>query len=122
MLRTLAILGISLVACSAGLAQSAGNEVRLRATVQAVIPLTSFSGAITPVDFDPRFALAMRIESAVPAVGNLSPGAIVTLAIHSPALLFGRNTIKGKTYDFVLHRKIEDGKVRFYGLKVQKGG
>lgn len=120
MARVLAILAISLGTCSAGLAQSTNDKVRLRATVQAVVPLTSFSGAVTPVDFDSRFALTLRIESAAPAITNFSAGDVVALAIHSPALLFAGEPTKGKIYDFVLHRKIENGKVKFWGLKVQR--
>src|SRR5215468_2577585 len=122
MLRLLAILAMSLCACIPGHPQSTNDEVRLQATVQAVVQLTRFSGTITPVDFDPRFALTVRIESAAPAITNFIAGAVVTLAIHSPALVFGGEPTNGKTYDFVLHRKIEDGKVRFYGLVVQKAG
>jgi hypothetical protein len=120
MFRSLAILAISLAACNAGLAQSNDDEIRLRATVQAIAPLTGFSGTITPVASDPKFALTVRIESAVPAVHNLAEGAVVTFAIHSPSLLFGGEPTKGKTYDFSLLRKIENGKVSFVVLRVVK--
>ena len=96
MLRSLAILAISLSACAAGQAQSANDEIHLRATVQAVVPLSSFSGQVTPVDFDPKFALTVHVESAVPAVPNFTNGAVVTLAIHSPSLLFAEEPAKGK--------------------------
>jgi hypothetical protein len=119
MLRSLAILAISLSACNAGLAQSTNDEIHLRATVQAVVPLTNFSGRITPVDVDPRFALTVRIESVVPAVANFTEGAVVTLAIHSPSLLFAGESTTGKTYDFSLRRKIENGKVSFFGLRIR---
>jgi hypothetical protein len=52
--------------------QSTGDEIHLRATVQNVARLTDFSGKITPVDFDPRFALIVRIESVDPAVGSFA--------------------------------------------------
>jgi hypothetical protein len=120
MLRSLAILAISLSACNAGLAQSNDDEIRLRATVQAIVPLTSFSGTITPVAGDPKFALTVRIESAVPAVDSLAEGAVVAFAIHSPSLLFAGEPTKGKTYDFSLLRKIENGKGSFVGLRVVK--
>src|SRR5215469_12443461 len=110
MIRLLAILGMSLWACAAGRAQSANDEIHLRAAVQAVVPLTSFSGTATPVDVDPRFALTVHIESVVPTVTNFSAGAAVTFAIHSPSLLFAGEPAKGKTYDFVLQREIKDGK------------
>lgn len=115
-----AIFALSLLACTAWQAQSSRDEVRLRATVQAVVPLTSFSGTVTPVGIDPRFALTVRIESVVPAVTNFNVGAIVTLAIHSPSLLFGEEPTKGEAYDFALNREIKDGKVRFFGLKARK--
>ena len=50
--------------------------------------LADVSGEVTPVDFDPRFALTLRIESAVPQFPDLARGAIVTFGIHSPMLLF----------------------------------
>jgi hypothetical protein len=84
------------------------DEVRLRATVKAIVPLADFSGAITPVDVDPRFALTVRIETAVPAVPEFGAGAVVTLGIHSPSLLLGVEPAQGKTYEFLLHRRIED--------------
>ena len=92
----------------------------MRATVQAIVPLTNFSGSVTPVAGDPRFALTVRIESIDPSITNFSAGTVATFAIHSPALLFGPKPAKGKTYDFVLTREIEDGKVRFSGLKALK--
>jgi hypothetical protein len=117
--RSFAILAMSLWACTVGQAQSANDEVRLRATVQAVVPLAGFSGKATPVDVDPRFALTVRIESAIPAVANFTTGAVVTLAIHSPSRLFAGGPTKGKTYDFLLRRKIVDAKLEFFGLRVE---
>lgn len=119
MIRLLAILGISIWACAAGRAQGPSDEIHLSATVQAVSPLTKFSGTVTPVDVDPRFALTVRIESVVPTVTNFTPGAVVIFAIHSPSQLFAGEPTKGKTYDFVLHRETKDGKVRFFGLKIR---
>jgi hypothetical protein len=120
MIRSLAILAMSLWACTAGQAQTTNEELHLRATVQAVVLLSSFSGRIIPVDFDPRFAVTMRIESAVPEITNFSAGAIVTFAIHSPSLTFGEKPTEGNSFDVVVHRKVEDGKVRFFGFKVRK--
>lgn len=68
--------------------QISGDEIHLRAIVNAVVPLSDFSGEITPVDVDPRFALTLRIESADPAIKELRSQSVVTLAIHSPSLLF----------------------------------
>jgi len=48
MLRSLAILAISLSACYVGPAQSNNDDLRLRATVQAAVPLTRFSGTMIP--------------------------------------------------------------------------
>lgn len=117
MLRSLTILAISIVTCAAAQAQHTHDEIHLQATVQSVIPLTSFSGQVMRVDVDPRFALTVHIESVVPAVANFTKGAVVTFAIHSPSLLFaGDEPTMGKTYDFYLGREIEDKNVRFFGL------
>src|SRR5262245_20051113 len=97
-------------------AQGANDVIRLRARVQSVVLLEDFSGVVIPVHFDPGFALTVRIESATPQVAGFASGSVVTFAIHSPSLLFAGEPTKGKTYDFVLHRKIENGKVRFFGL------
>jgi hypothetical protein len=110
MIRLFATLAVSLLVCNPGQTQSTKDEIHLRATVRDVVPLSDFSGKITPVDFDPRFALTVRIESVDPAVGNFAAGAVVAFAIHSPALLFGDDATKGKTYDFCVQRKIKHGK------------
>jgi hypothetical protein len=120
MIRLLVTLVVSLLACTSGQTQSTRDQIHLRATVQNYVPLTEFSGEITQVDFDPKFALTVRIESVDPAVGGFTVGAIVAFAIHSPALLFGGDATKGKTYNFSLQREIKHGKTRFFGLKVEK--
>ena len=119
MMRLLATLAVSLLACTPSQTHSAKTEIHLRATVQNVVPLTDFSGKITPVDFDPKFALTVRIESVDPAIGSFAVGAVVAFAIHSPALLFAEDSTKGKTYSFSLQREIKHGKTRFFGLKVE---
>ncbi|HEY6249846.1 MAG TPA: hypothetical protein VI685_07775, partial [Candidatus Angelobacter sp.] len=96
MIRSLTILAMSFWACAAGQAQSTNDEIHLRATVQAVVLLTRFSGTITPVDFDPRFALTLHIESTVPEIALFRTGAVVTLAIHSPSLTFQEEPTEGK--------------------------
>lgn len=101
------------------LASQVNDDIRLRAKVKSVVPLTDFSGVVTPVDVDPRFAVTVQIESATPATTEFNVGAAVTLAIHSPSLLFGGEPTKGQTYEFLLHRRVEDGKVRFFDLKVR---
>ena len=108
------------MACTPGQTQSTRGEIHLRATVLNIVPLTDFSGKITQVHFDPRFALTVRIESVDPAVGSFTVGAVVAFAIHSPALLFGEDANKGEKYDFSLQREIKHGKTRFFGLKAEK--
>ena len=88
--------------------------------MKAVVLLSHFAGKVMPVDFDPRFALTVRIESAVPADTNFTAGAVVTFAIHSPVLLFEGAAKKGKTYDFWLQREIQDGKKSFFALEVRE--
>lgn len=116
MIRLLS-LAVSLLACAPGQAQSTVDEVHLRGTVQDVVMLTDFSGKVIQVDFDPRFALTVRIESVDPAVDSFTTGTVVAFAIHSPALLFGADDAKAKTYDFSVRRKIKHGKPRYFGLK-----
>jgi len=96
--------------------QPAIQNIRLRASVQAMAALADFSGEVTPADFDPRFALTLRIESAVP---NLARGAIVTFGIHSPMQLFAGEPQKGKTYDFSLRRSVVNGKAKLSGMRLQ---
>jgi hypothetical protein len=79
MIRLFVIFGLSLLVCNPGQTQSTKDEIHLRATVRDVVPLSDFSGEITPVDFDPRFALTVRIESVDPAVGNFPAGTVVDL-------------------------------------------
>ena len=120
MIRTFAILAMSLCASTAVQAEGANDEIRLRATVQSVVLLGDYSGVVIPVHFDPGFALTVRIKSATPPVAGFAPGNVVTFAIHSPTLLFAEEPRKGKTYDFVLHREIENEKVRFSYLEVRR--
>lgn len=120
MIRLPAIPALGLLFCDAARAQKTVDEIHLRATVRDVLLLADFSGKITPVDVDPRFALAVRIESVAPVVKNFPAGAVVLFALHSPAFLFGREVKKGKTYDFSLRREIEQGRVRYFGFRVVK--
>ena len=120
MIRSFAILAAILWTGTAGQGQSTTSEIHFRATVQSVSPLEGFSGTITPVEFDSRFALTLRIESAAPAVADFRTCAVVTLGIHSPILLFVGETPKAKTWDFNLHREVEDGRVRYSGLTARK--
>lgn len=76
--------------------QAGGNEVHLRATIEAVVPLADFSGEIISADFDSRFALTLRVESVEPAVKEFGPGALVSFALHSPSLLFEGEPRKGR--------------------------
>jgi hypothetical protein len=92
------------------------NEIQLRAKVKAVVPLDDFSGKVWPVDIDARFALTVRIISVTPSVTDFNHRAEVTFAIHSPAIVFAGDFTNGKTYDFLLCREIEDGKVKYSRL------
>ena len=119
MLRSLAILGLCVLARSAGRAQDHSEEIHVHAKLSAIVMLSQFSGKVIPVDLDPRFALTLRILSARPSVNALHDGNVVTFAIHSPSELFVREPKKGKTYDFSLSRETENGKVRFCCLQVE---
>src|SRR5262249_42101738 len=119
MIRLLATLTLSFMTSGAGQGKRTIDEIHLRATVQDVVLLTHFSGKIILVDFDPRFALTVRIESVDPAATNFTVGADEVFGIHSPSLLFGEEA-KGKTYDFTVQREVKHGKTRYFGLKVDK--
>ena len=95
---------------------SKNNEVHLRAEVEAVVPLTNFSGEAIPVDFYSRFALSLRVESVEPVIKEFGSGGVVTFAIHSPSLLFAGEPKKGKPYDFYLYRNANNGRTPFFGL------
>ena len=104
-------------------ATHATDTIKLRAKVMAIHQLEEVSGTVVPVDFDPRFALTLRIETVVPPVAELMPDAEVTFAIHSPALAFSGDPKRGTTYNLVLCRRIVNGKPKFFGFGVQlKGG
>jgi hypothetical protein len=120
MLRAIAILLLSLVAGSAADARSQRDEFRLNATVLNVVMLSAYSGAAMPVDFDPQFAVTMRVRSIMPSLTNFTKGATVTFAVHSPSLLFGSTDAKGKTYDFTLRRETSHGKTSFSSLEVRR--
>jgi len=100
--------------------QNSENDFHVRATVQDVVPLADYSGKVTPVDFDQRFVLTVRIESVGPAVSGFDVGTVIAFAIYSPTLLFGGDVTKGKTYDFSLQRETKHGKTRFFGLKIEQ--
>lgn len=119
MIRLFPFLVLSLLFSDVGQAQKTVDEIHLRGTVQDVVLLSHFKGKITPVDIDPKFALAVRVESVVPEDRNFPAGAIVAFAIHSPALLFG-DVKKGKVYDFSLQREIKQGKTRYFRLMAVK--
>ena len=81
MIRLFVIFGLSLLVCNRGQTQSTKDEIHLRATVRDVVPLSDFSGKITPVDFDPRFA--RRFVSS----RSTQPSAIFLqgLSLHLPS-------------------------------------
>jgi len=118
MRRIFTILIFLLLCGSCSLAQNSHDEIHMRATVQAVVPIASFSGQATSVDVDPRFALTVHVESVIPAVSSFREGTVVTLAIHSPTLLFAGEPARGKTYNFSVHRTLEGGNTKFLGLTV----
>jgi hypothetical protein len=120
MISLLATLAVGLLTFILGQTQDTRDEVHLRATVQSVVPLSGFSGKVTPVDADPKFALTLRVESVDPTVANFTAGTVVAFAIHSPALLFGGKAKTGKTYNFSVQRKCEGGKTKYFRLVILK--
>jgi hypothetical protein len=120
MIRSLAILVMTILACCVVEAQTTNSPVFFRATVQDLVMLSNFSGKAIPAAVDPRYAMTVRIESVGSGVTNFTAGAVVIFAIHSPALLFAGEEAKGKTYDFTLFGKTENGRIRYFDLEKQK--
>ena len=110
------LLLLSLGTCFAGDAKR--EEFRLRATVKNVVTISSYSGTVTPVESDPRFAVIVRVDSVKPVLTNFTIGGTVTFAVHSPSRLFGASETRGKTYDLILRRETMDGKAKFTSLEV----
>jgi hypothetical protein len=117
MLRICLVLSIALALSNPSQARDT-HELYLRATVEAIVPLADFSGSVIRVDPDPRFAITLQIESVDPVVAAFSKGTSITLAVHSPSLLFAGEPTTGRAYHFSLGRKMENGKTIFAGLKV----
>ncbi len=115
-----AILLISACVCWGSEQQGAVERFKMRATVQDVIVLHQFTGAVVQVHLDPRFALTLRIESVTPPLTNFTTGSVVTFAVHSPTKLFAGETPKGKTLDFVVSRETQAGKKTLWGLEVER--
>lgn len=120
MIRSLAILAMTVLAGCMAEAPTSNTQVSFQATVQDVVMLSSYSGTVTPVAVDPRYALTVQIESVAPGVTNFAAGSVVTFAIHSPSRLFAGEEAKGKTYDFWLSQQTEKGQVRYFGLEIQR--
>ena len=87
------------------------------ASVEAVTPLTDFSGEVWLVHSDPRFALTLRIQSAVPVVKELPLAGTVTFGVHSPTLLFAGDPTVGRSYMFSARQVIKNGRSTFTGLR-----
>jgi hypothetical protein len=120
MIRSIVILLLSLAATSAADGKSRREEFRVRARVQDIVLLSSFSGIVTVIGRDPRFAVTLKIESVTPALRDPAAGSTVTLAVHSPALFFGVPDAKGKSYDFTLRRDAADGKSQVSDWEVRR--
>jgi|SRR5271165_1921172 len=114
------LLSVALHAQEPASVQAESYEVHLTAIVEEVVPLTDFSGEVILVDIDPRFALTLRVESVEPPVEEFVSRTEVTLAVHSPSLLFAGTPTKGGTYNFYILRKSDDSRPQFFGLRVGK--
>ena len=114
------ILASIFVACHAAIAQTTNEEIHLQVEVQHTNFLSSFSGTVIPILSDARYALTVRILSAIPANTNFATNSVVTFAIHSPALLLGGAGVPGRIYDFSLERVVENGRVTHPSLALWK--
>lgn len=96
--------------------QKDSKPVVLVASVEAVTPLTAFSGEVKAVQYDPRFALTLRIQSTIPDVKELPSAGTVTFGIHSPTLLFAGDPTVGRSYIFSLRQVARNGRLTFTDL------
>jgi len=123
MRHTFAIL-LTTISCVCARAdeQKVVEQFKVRAAVQDVTVLRQFARSVVQTHFDPRYVVTLRIESVTPPLSSLTNGSTMSFAIHSPALLFGGETPKGRTLDFVLSRETQAGTSRFFGLAVERKG
>lgn len=89
------------------------SAVRLRGTVRAVEPLGRRELVVTPVgDVDPRFVIAVAVDTVEPATAAVARGRILNLAVHSPARLLGPRAVVGSVVDLELEAMHCDGVFR----------
>jgi hypothetical protein len=58
------------------------------------------AGHQTPITFDARFVIRVRIERIISGVSPWAAGSDQVLLIHSPARMFGRYDLKGERFRF----------------------
>jgi hypothetical protein len=68
---------------------------------------------------DPQCLENPRPKGGTSTLAENAPSPFQAEPKHSPSRLFGLESPIGKTYDFVLHRENEDGRVRYFGLAQQ---
>lgn len=87
-------------------------------TVKSVEPLGKRELSVIPVDFDPRFAVTVQIESVTSQEGPLEEGIEQVFAIHSPAQLFRADIeeVIFKKYRFRVNWEKSGDKARFSAL------
>lgn len=103
------------------------GEVRLSlaADVKSCAPLAAGGAAgkgALIVSNDPRYDLVVAVVAAPKGDPLLRRGVDVTLAIHSPTLLFGRDFKKvvAKRFIFRLHGTVSDGQRRFFHIDAEE--
>lgn len=97
----LAAIVFACAALTAGMASAAENGTcygtifrsvsRFRGTIRSVTMLSEGGKDLSPIDFDPKFAVTIDIEGAKPQ----------NFAIHSPSRTFGSGKLVGRTFDLV---------------------
>jgi hypothetical protein len=95
------------------------ETVHFTARVDAITPLTQYSGRIRVLEPDPRFALSLEILEVHPDAPDFPAKQTFTFAIHSPAHLFATADtahIIGRTFDFTIKRTRGDDDARYSAL------
>ena len=90
-------------------------EARFTAKVRWIEMIGNRDAKVVPVAFDPRFLAGIEILSIESPVKPFDKKGKITLAIHSPAILFaGDEKAAGKTYAFKVFGTMRDGRPEFY--------
>jgi hypothetical protein len=88
------------------------SAVRFRAVIRSIEPLGRQSGPFADVDADPKFVVAVEVESVESENAALKRGDRQNFGVHSPSRLFGVESLPGKTVNLEAEWMACDGDFR----------